>query len=163
MKGECFVGKVKIDGVPCSMTLRGVQNGVYTLHFQRPEASLERIEQINWARPHLSGPCELPAGYGFKVERIDYHMGARAFSVTVKVLDQYLGDITGYQAQIDALTADKTALEAVKTALEGQLAEADETAIALYEELEAALAGPGPATDEDTAPEGQDEGGEVTE
>ena len=54
--------KAKIDGVPCSLILRGAQNGEYVLKFRRPAVTLGRIEAIHWERPHLSGPCELPAG-----------------------------------------------------------------------------------------------------
>lgn len=132
--------KVKIDGVPCYLVLRGSGNGEYRLLFQRPEASLERIEAINWARPHLSGPCELPSGYGFELTGLDYAMGTKTFTATVRVKEQYLGDVTGYQSQIEALKADRAALTADKAALERELAEADETAIALYEELAAAQA-----------------------
>ena len=140
--------KAKIDGVPCSLILRGAQNGEYVLKFRRPAVTLERIEAIHWERPHLSGPCELPAGYGFDVRRIDYYMGDKSFGVTVKVKEQYLGDVTGYQAEVAALAADKAALESDKAALSAhnaalsdELAEADEAAIALYEELAAAQAG----------------------
>lgn len=143
-----YNGKVKIDGVPCSLIIRSPINGEYTLYFERPSASIEQIEGINWRRPTLSGPCELPKGYGFEVKDIDYAMGTKTYQVTLRVRDQYLGDVTGYQAQISALEGEKATLEADNAikdsaihALSGQLAEADETAIALYEELEAARAG----------------------
>lgn len=68
-------------------------------------------------------------------------------AVNATAKQQYLGDVTGYQAQIDALEEDKARLEAEGVSkdntiedLTDQLAEADETAIALYEELEAARA-----------------------
>ena len=145
--------KVKIDGVPCSLIQRGPANGEYLLTFRRDVSCLEQIETIHWERPHLSEPCELPAGYGFELERIDYHMGDKSFVVAVKVTNQYLGDVTGYQAQIAGLETDKAALEADKAALiadkaalSDQLAEADETAIALYEELTAM--GDAPAEDD---------------
>lgn len=139
---------VRIDGVPCSLITRGAANGEYLLTFRRDVSCLEQIEAIHWERPHLSEPCELPAGYGFEVKRMDYHMGDKSFVVTVKVQNQYLGDVTGYQAQISALktdnaalAADKAALTADNSALSDQLAEADEAAIALYEELAAITEG----------------------
>lgn len=136
-----FDRKVKIDGVPCAMVSRGTRNGEYALRFQRPEASLEQIEGIHWKRPVVSGPSGLPAGYGFEVKRIDYSMCTKTYTVTVRVLEQYLGDVAGYQARVDELEQDNAALARDKAALEGQLAEADETAIALFEELEAVQAG----------------------
>lgn len=135
-----YGGRVKIDGVPCSMLIRSQVNGEYVAYFERPGASIEQIEAINWRRPTLSGPCGLPRGYGFDVKDIDYSMGTKTYHVTLKVREQYLGDVTGYQAQIDALEGDRARLQADKAALTDQLAEADETAIALYEALEAARA-----------------------
>ena len=44
--------KAKIDGVPCSLILRGAQNGEYVLKFRRPAVTLERIEAIHWALDH---------------------------------------------------------------------------------------------------------------
>lgn len=159
-----YGNKVKIDGVPCGVIVRGLRNGEYRAVFERDLASLEQVEGINWRRPRLSGPCGLPQGYGFDVANIEYAMGTRCWTVTLKVREQYLGDVTGYQAQIDTLKedkarlqADKAALAADKTALEDQLAEADETAIALFEELEAARAEP-PASSDET-----EESGEVAE
>lgn len=161
-----YNGKVKIDGVMCSLIIDGHKNGEYIVYFERTYATIEQIEAINWRRPTLNGPCELPRGYGFEVKNIEYSMGTRTYHVTLQVQEQYLGDVTGYQAQIDALEADKarlqtekTALEADKTTLEGQLAEADETAIALFEELESVRAEAPAASDETAEPE---ESGEVT-
>lgn len=142
-----YGNKAKINGIPCGLITWGNRNGEYVVYFERKYASLEQIEAINWRRPKLDGPCEMPAGYGFDVKNIEYHMSERSWVVTLKVREQYLGDVTGYQAQIDALEEDKARLEAdgadKDTAIKGlkdQLAEADETAIALFEELEAARA-----------------------
>lgn len=139
-----YGNKVEINGIPCKSVSRWTANGEYRVVFDRDAAGLEQIEAINWRRPKLSGPCELPTGYGFDVMNIEYRMGERSWVVALKVREQYLGDVTGYQARIDALEEDKARLEADSAdkdaAIEGlkdQLAEADETAIALFEELEA--------------------------
>lgn len=154
-----YNGKVKIDGVMCSLITSGHKNGEYIVFFERTYATIEQIEAINWRRPTLSGPCELPRGYGFEVKDIEYSMGTRTYHVTLQVQEQYLGDVTGYQAQIDTLEGDKAQLQADKSALEGQLAEADEAAIALFEELESVRAEAPTASDETADPE---ESGEVT-
>lgn len=165
--------KVKINGIPCGLITRGTKNGEYHLVFEREFASLEQLEAIDWQRPKLSKSCELPAGYGFDMTNIEYRMSDKTWDVTLKVREQYLGDVAGYQAQVAGLEADKAQLEADKTKLEAdvasyqarvnklevynaqqeadiaakntaigelrdQLAEADETAIALYEDLQAA-------------------------
>ncbi len=169
-----YGGKTKIDGLLCGLILRGNTNGEYQAIFEREHASIEQIETINWRRPKLSGPCELPQGYGFDVTDIKYSMGTRAYTVSLKVREQYLGDVTGYQAQIDALEEDKVRLETDRAAQEDsiqrlteQLAEADEMAISLYEELEAAQEQlPAEEPDETAAPDQNgepDESGEVAE
>lgn len=152
-----YNGKVKIDGVMCSLIIGGHKNGEYIVYFERTYATIEQIEAINWRRPTLSGPCELPCGYGFEVKNIEYSMGTRTYHVTLQVQEQYLGDVTGYQAQIDTLEGDKARLQADKSALEGQLAEADETAIALFEELESVRAEAPAASDETADPEESEE------
>lgn len=143
-----FGTEVKINGIPCAMIRRGMQNGEYRLIFEREFASLEQLEAINWRRPKLSGPCTLPAGYGFELKNINYYMSDKTWEVTLTVREQYLGDVTGYQENVDTLKAEKTRLEAdiadknvVIVDLVNQLAEADETAIALFEELEAVRVG----------------------
>lgn len=150
-----YGGKVKIDGVMCSLIINGHKNGEYIVYFERTYATIEQIENINWRRPTLSGPCELPRGYGFEVKDIEYSMGTRTYHVTLQVREQYLGDVTGHQAQIAQLEEDKTRLESDSANLQdtiqqltGQLAEADETAIELYEALEAALAEQEPEPEE---------------
>lgn len=147
-----FYGKdITIDGIVCGTLARGVANGEYLAVFEREHASLEQIEAINWAQPHVK--CKraidkiLPEGYGFTVERITYDSGCRAYTVTLRTAGQYLGDVTGYQARLAELEEVNTALTADKASLEQQLAEADEAAIALYTALSAAMA---PIGEEDT-------------
>lgn len=103
---------VEISGIPCSLITRGTKNGEYLVIFEREFASLEQIEAINWRRPKLSGPCELPVGYGFDVKNIEYSMGTKSYAVTLTVREQYLGDVTGYQARVAELegaVAEQTA------------------------------------------------------
>lgn len=144
-----FPNDSRIDDIPCGVTAMGGIKGVeYQVTFEREHASLEQIEAINWKRPRLDWKCPLPKGCGFEVADIRYSMGTRSYTVTLRLKEQYLGDVTRYQEQIDALEEDRTRLESDSANLQdtiqqltGQLAEADETAIALYEELEAARAG----------------------
>ena len=136
-----------ICGVPCAMVLRGSANGYYEAVFERERASLEEIEAINWAQPIIEGSCRLPIGYGFTAQDISYSSNTRSYTVFLKVAEQFLGDVAGFQAQVDELTADvasqvATIQEQEQTiqaqtetiqALEGQLEAADEALIALYE------------------------------
>ena len=95
--------KVKIDGIPCGLVLRGSANGQYQAVFEREFASIEEIEAINWTRPTIEGDCILPAGYGFTATDIQYSSATRSYTVRLQVAVQYLGDVTGYQAQVAAL------------------------------------------------------------
>ncbi len=125
--------KYKIDGVPCGIVTRGPANGQYRAVFEREHASLEDIEAIHWTQPVLEGGSVLPVGYGFTVEDISYSSATRSYTVSLKVAEQFLGDVAGSQAQVEALTRTvQTQAETIQ-ALEEQLAEADEALIALYE------------------------------
>lgn len=146
----------KIDGLRFGLVMRGAANGSYVIVFERECATLEQIEAVNWAKPTIEGDTILPKDYGFEVDGITYASSDKSYRVSVRVARQYLGDVTAYQEQIAELQADKTALaqeSAAKqmqiTELEGQLAEADETAIALYEQLAAAAAESGGETGEE--------------
>lgn len=135
-----FYGKdITIDGVVCGILTRGAANGEYVAVFEREHASLEQIEGINWACPAVrcKRACDaiLPDGYGFELRSITYDSSVRAYTVTIRTAFQYLGDVTGYQSQIDALTAGNEAQRETIAGLERQLDEADEAAIALYEAL----------------------------
>lgn len=165
-----FYGKQwKIDGVICGGIRRdyGV-NGQYVLTFERCFAALEDIEAINWVQPTVKwmrtggpkAPEGLPKGYGFEVADIRYLHNTQAYEVTVRTAAQYLGDVTAYQAEVDALTTRCETLTAEKDQLSAALQEADETVIALYE---AAAQGPEPETAPTDAPgeTGASESGEV--
>ena len=92
--------KFKIGGLSCGLVLRGGANGEYRVVFEREFASLEQIEALNWDPPAIEGECILPAGYGFTVKDIQYSAATRSYHVVLQVGTQYLGDVTGYQAQV---------------------------------------------------------------
>lgn len=101
-----------IDGLPAGIIMRSnPSNGRYTVVFEREFASLEQIEAVNWDKPTVEyiGPHGsedgLPEGYGFEVEDIRYRSSTKSFDVILKTASQYLGDVTGYQDQIDQLEA----------------------------------------------------------
>lgn len=132
---SCYGANFTVNGVNAGLALRGPGNGRYQVVFERELATLEQVEAINWNTPEIHGECILPKGYGFQVENITYDHGTKAYTVHLRVEKQYLGDVTGYQVQLaqlqDRLTEKDQELESVS----GQLAEADEQIIALYEKL----------------------------
>ena len=99
----------EIDGVPAAFITRSAVNGRYRITFERSEATLEQIEQINWSAPtltHLSGSGQepgLPAGYGFVLADLRYQHANRIFIAELQTAQQYLGDVTGYQDEIQQL------------------------------------------------------------
>lgn len=122
----------KIDGVPASSIRRGALGGnTYTVTFDRRETgvTLEQIEKINWAKPTVEylgrgePPEALPYGYGFQVSLITYNSRPDAYTVELIVAKQYLGDVTGYQAQIVALETAATETKAALATANAQLAE----------------------------------------
>lgn len=123
------------------------QNGCYTILFEREYASLEDIEGIDWSKVELvrlnAHDCDkgLPEGYGFEVEDISYSHNARTYTVAVRTASQYLGDVTGYQAQIEELETAAAEKDSTITAQAAQLEENEKTlaaANAQLAELEAA-------------------------
>ncbi len=105
-----FFGKHwKIDGVTASFIRRTAQNGQYQVLFERENASLEQIEAINWERPVIEkltnrdNEVGLPEGYGFDLIKITYDSSTRSYTVMVQTAQQYLGDVTEYQAQVETL------------------------------------------------------------
>lgn len=130
----------KIDGVPCGLILRDpMWNGRYQAVFEREFASLDKIEAINWARPEveiLKEPSVLPEGFGFEAVRITYDSGTRAYTVELKTASQFLGDVSGYQAQAEELREQASAAQARAEDLAGQVNRARQEA----EDRDAALA-----------------------
>lgn len=136
----------EFDGIPAAFVTRSAVNGHYCITFEREEASLEQIEQINWAKPSIrrltdrEGELGLPEGYGFEMTDIRYQHSSRYFVAEVRTARQYLGDVTVYQDQIaelnnSAMEKDARISDQQKqiTDLQDQLAEADELVISLYE------------------------------
>ncbi len=130
----------KINGVPCGLILRDpTRNGRYQAVFEREFASLEEIEAIDWARPEvevLKEPAVLPEGFGFEVVRITYDSGTRAYTVELNTAEQFLGDVSGYQAQVAELREQAASAQARAEEMAGQVSEALQDA----EERDAALA-----------------------
>ena len=116
----------EIDGVPAAFITRSAVNGHYCITFEREEARLEQLENIQWATPSIvrltdhEGELGLPEGHGFEITDIRYQHSGRYFVVEVRTAQQYLGDVTVYQAQIDDLTQT---IRQQQTALDSQTAE----------------------------------------
>lgn len=149
----------KIDGLITGFIMRNAIGGNYTVAFEREFASLEQIEAINWSRPtieyigpHGSEPG-LPEGYGFDVVKITYDSNCKTYNVELKTAKQYLGDVTGYQAEIKALNNAAMEKDVLIRDLQDQLEEADELAIALYEAQTAAEAAPAESDTEEVTGE----------
>lgn len=146
-----FYGKHwKFDGVQAAFVMRGVQNGRYRVLFEREHASLEDIERIDWAHPtaeHTNPRCPdelgLPEGYGFEVVDISYNSNNRSYTVELQVESQYLGDVTGYQAQVSDLEKQVEEAQGQVTEAQAQAEEARaqvETAQAQVQEAQAQAA-----------------------
>lgn len=113
----------RIDGVPAVFITPGMENRRYRVVFERPGAELPDIERINWAQPKIErlGTAKeygLPEGYGFEVVRITYDSATRVYSVEVQTASQYLGDVTGYQAQLTEMEENLAAANAQLAELE---------------------------------------------
>ena len=124
--------KPTVDGIPCNPQ-RTPQNGIYHVYFDRKDATLDQIERIDWAHPTLVGTGDnLPGNYGYQIDDIAYLHPYRRFAVRLKVLQQYLGDVTGYQAEIQELETSLATAQEEKAAAQEQAqtaaAEAAETA-----------------------------------
>ena len=118
----------EFDGVPAAFVTRSAVNGHYCMTCEREEASLEQIEQVNWSHPTVQRLADredelgLPEGYGFELTDIRYQHSGRYFVAEVRTASQYLGDVSGYEAQIAELNAKLAERQA---ALEAQTAQAD--------------------------------------
>ena len=129
---QSMSNKPTVDGIPCNPQ-RTNQNGIYHVYFDRKDATLDQIERIDWAHPTLVGTGDnLPGNYGYQIDDIAYLHPYRRFAVRLKVLQQYLGDVTGYQAEIQELETSLATAQEEKAAAQEQAqtaaAEAAETA-----------------------------------
>ena len=133
--------KPTVDGIPCNPQ-RTNQNGIYHVYFDRKDATLDQIERIDWAHPTLVGTGDnLPSNYGYQIDDIAYLHPYRRFAVRLKVRQQYLGDVTGYQAEIQELETSLATAQEEKAAAQEQVAALEEDAsdkeaslLAAYEE-----------------------------
>ena len=122
-----YGSKFKIGGLSCGLVLRGSVNGEYRAVFEREYASLEQIEALNWDPPTIEGECVLPAGYGFTVKDIQYSAATRSYTVVLQVAEQYLGDVTGYQAQVAELQGTITEQTGTIQTQQNTIAQQEET------------------------------------
>ena len=122
----------------------------YHLVFERcyEENTLEEIEKIDWQQVIVEPvrenylACDLPEGYSFVVKDINYLRNTDSFEVILEVDKQYWGDVTPYQAQVEALTASVEGKTAELAEKDEQLAKKDEALAAangLLAELEATM------------------------
>lgn len=125
----------RIDGVSAGMILRGNVNGHYKVVIEREFAELAQIEAIHWEKPtveHLrtDRPAEtgLPEGYGFQVTDITYDHTARSYTVELQTAEQYLGDVTGYQAQVAQMQSQMEELTRQAAAAQTQAQQAEQEA-----------------------------------
>lgn len=151
-----YANKIKVNGIRCGMIRRGADNGGYVLTFEREFAALEQIEEIPWGAVEVTYGSDvtsqrLPEGYGFELSDIRYLHNTRCYEVSIRTASQYLGDVTEYQEQVEALEntvstlgeqrealqAAADALTSEKAALTEQNAVLEEKA-AMLAELEAA-------------------------
>lgn len=144
-----YSNNTTIDGVRCTVSpVGGLGSGKFRALFERELASLEQIEAISWDNPVIAGDSAgLPAGCGYQVDDITYAHGTRTYQVAFHVLEQYLGDVSGYQARVAQLETDlaaaqeeaENAQEAAQTAQQAAQA-AQEQVTALEGSLETAQA-----------------------
>lgn len=135
-----YRNETTIDGLRCGVSRIG-PGGDYHVIFEREFAGIEQIETINWSHPTLGGDLSvLPVGYGFQVVGIDYAHKLQTYTVRLRVQKQYLGDVTGYQAEIAELNRSLETAQAETGAARQQAAEAQEAAQAARNELESGTA-----------------------
>lgn len=137
-----YKNEIAVNGVPCGLVLR--EGDGYTAVFEREFAGLEDIEGIDWAAPEISGDCVLPAGCGFEVEDIAYSHGEKCWRVRLALGKRFLGDVAGYQAQIDALEEQQNQAEQAldllreeRDAIQAQLDSVDPNAVGESELMDA--------------------------
>ena len=134
-----YSNKTTIDGVRCTVSpVGGLGSGKFRALFERELASLEQIEAIHWDMPQIAGDSAgLPEGCGYQVDDITYSHGTRTYQVNFHVLTQYLGDVSGYQAQVAQLETDLETAHEDKAAAEQEAQQAQEAAQAAQKQVTA--------------------------
>ena len=138
-----YSNKTSIDGVRCTVSPEGgLGSGKFRALFERELASLEQIEAIHWDMPQIAGDSAgLPAGCGYQVDDITYAHATCTYHVTFHVLTQYLGDVSGYQAQVAQLKTDLTAAQEEASSAQAAAETAQQEITALEGSLATAQAG----------------------
>ena len=137
-----YSNNTTIGGVRCTVSpVGGLGSGRFRALFERELASLEQVEAISWAAPQIAGDSAgLPAGCGYQVDDITYAHGTRTYQVSFHVLEQYLGDVSGYQAQVTQLETDLAAAQEEAENAQQAAQAAQEQVTALEGSLETAQA-----------------------
>ena len=135
-----YSNNTTIDGVRCTVSpVGGLGSGRFRALFERELASLEQIEAISWDNPVIAGDSAgLPAGCGYQVDDITYAHGTRTYQANFHVLTQYLGDVSGYQAQVAQLETDLEAAHEDTAAAQQEAQQAREAAQTAQQEAQAA-------------------------
>ena len=137
-----YSNNTTIDGVRCTVSpVGGLGSGKFRALFERELASLEQIEAISWDSPVIAGDSAgLPAGCGYQVDDVTYAHSTRTYQVSFHVLEQYLGDVSGYQAQVAQLETDLEAAHEDTAAAQQEAQQAREAAQTAQQEAQAAQA-----------------------
>lgn len=135
-----YSNKTIIDGVRCTVSPVGsLGSGKFWALFERELASLEQIEAIHWDMPQITGDrAGLPEGCGYQVDYVTYAHGTRTYQVSFHVLTQYLGDVSGYQAQVAQLETDLETAHENTAAAQQEAQQAREAAETAQQEAQAA-------------------------
>lgn len=135
-----YSNKTSIDGVRCTVSPEGgLGSGKFRALFERELASLEQIEAIHWDMPQITGDSAgLPEGCGYQVDDITYSNNTLTYQVSFHVQTQYLGDVSGYQAQVAQLETDLESAHEDTAAAQQEAQQAREAAQAAQQEAQAA-------------------------
>ena len=138
-----YSNKTSIDGVRCTVSPEGgLGSGKFRALFERELASLEQIEAIHWDMPQIAGDSAgLPAGCGYQVDDITYAHATCTYHATFHVQTQYLGDVSGYQAQVSQLETDLAATQEEASSAQAAAETAQQEITALEDSLATAQAG----------------------
>lgn len=135
-----YSNKTIIDGIRCTVSpVGGLGSGKFRALFERELASLEQIEAIHWDMPQITGDSAgLPEGCGYQVDDITYSNNTLTYQVSFHVQTQYLGDVSGYQAQVAQLETDLESAHEDTAAAQQEAQQAREAAQAAQQEAQAA-------------------------